>query len=70
MASWAGSNAHTVGAWTQLMSWKKQEEQKSCSLSGNLAEKFYENIDPTFLFVVTAGKSRDLIMHVDCLRCI
>jgi hypothetical protein len=27
---------------------------------------FHENIDPTFLFVVTAGKNRYSIMHVGC----
>jgi hypothetical protein len=32
-------------------------------------EKFYENIDPSFPYIVTAGKSRDLIMHVDGFHC-
>jgi predicted nucleic acid-binding Zn finger protein len=35
-----------------------------------VGDKFYENVDQTFLVIVTAGKSRDLIMHVGYLHCI
>jgi hypothetical protein len=32
--------------------------------------KFYENDGSTLLFIVTASKSRYLIMHIGCLHCI
>jgi hypothetical protein len=32
--------------------------------------KVYENTDQTFFFVVTASKSRVLIMHEGCLLCL
>jgi hypothetical protein len=37
---------------------------KSCTFSRKLGKIFNENVDPTFIFIVTAGKNRDLIMHV------
>jgi predicted nucleic acid-binding Zn finger protein len=46
------------------------ERMKIMHIFTKVGEKFYENIDPTLLFIVTAGKSRDLIMHVGCSHCI
>ena len=61
----------TQGHECSLHILEKTGETKIMHIITKVGEgEFYENIDPTFLLIVTAGKSRDLIMHVGCLHCI
>jgi hypothetical protein len=41
---------------------------KIMHISTKAERNFSESLDPTFLFIVTAGVSRYFIMHVGCLH--